>query len=66
MAKLLVKFGASAVTAICAVVGLFCPWGFIASGEAGQEAWAWRATYATVFVAAILLGTLSYRVASKL
>jgi hypothetical protein len=39
MAKLVVKYVASAVTAVCAVVGLFCPFGFIAAGEPGQGAY---------------------------
>jgi hypothetical protein len=63
MVKLVVKFLASVVTALCIVVALFCPWGFLSAFEPGQETY--RILFPVIFAGAILLGTLSYQVAKR-
>ena len=63
MTKHLVRFLASVVTAICIVVALFCPWGFLNAFEPGQEAW--LVIFPIAFVVAIVAGSLSYYVAKK-
>ena len=63
MLKHLVRFPASAVTAICIVVGLFCPWGYFNAVEPGQASY--RVIFPVVFVAAIILGSVSAYVAKK-
>ncbi len=63
MIKTLVRFLLSLVAAVCIVVALFCPWGFLCSFEPGQEAW--RVLYPVIFVGACLLGGLSSYLARR-
>ncbi len=63
MVKQLVKILASVVCALCIVVALYCPWGFLNAFEPGQEAY--RIILPVAFVGAVLLGFLSHRVAKR-
>lgn len=63
MGKFLVRILASVVAAICTVVAMYCPWGFLCAFEPGQEAWLVR--FPVAFAVAILVGGLACRLALR-
>jgi hypothetical protein len=54
----------SFIAAVCVVVALFCPWGFLCAFEPGQEAW--LIIYPVAFVVSVTVGIVSSIVAARL
>jgi hypothetical protein len=60
MVKLLLQL----VMAVCVVVGAFCPFGFWAAFEPGQERF--LIIYPLIFATAIVLGTVAERIVRRM
>jgi hypothetical protein len=58
-----VKFFARGIAAVCVVVALYCPWGYLSAHEPGQEIWLIR--FPVAFGVAVVVGVLSSIVAAK-
>ncbi len=62
--RVMIKLLLLVIVALCVVVGAFCPFGFWAAFEPGQERF--RIIYPAVFVAAIIVGSIAERFIRKL
>ena len=53
----------SLIAAVCGLVALYCPWGFLCAFEPGQEAW--RIRFPVIFAVALVLCGLSTYFAAR-